>query len=67
MLTRHVEHTGSEPGKDILTNWEDYLPRFVKVIPVEYKRALAELRLEEMDRQLESIREEEQLEVLSDG
>ena len=67
MLTRHVEHTGSDLGKNILTNWEEFLPRFVKVIPVEYKRALAELRLEEMDRQLESIREEEQLEVLSDG
>ena len=30
-------------AKQILDNWADYLPRFVKVMPVEYRRALREI------------------------
>ena len=30
-------------AKDILDNWASYLPKFVKVMPVEYARALKEL------------------------
>ena len=33
----------SSRAKDILDNWADYLPKFVKVMPVEYARALKEL------------------------
>jgi glutamate synthase (NADPH/NADH) large chain len=35
-------YTGSEVAKKILDNWAEYLPRFVKVMPVEYRRALKE-------------------------
>jgi glutamate synthase (NADPH) large chain len=43
LLTRHVKYTGSSRAKSILENWAAYLPKFVKVMPVEYARALAEL------------------------
>jgi len=37
-------YTGSEVAKNILDNWSEYLPRFVKVMPVEYRRALKEMQ-----------------------
>jgi glutamate synthase (NADPH) large chain len=38
-----VKYTDSSKAKTILANWATYLPLFVKVMPVEYARALAEL------------------------
>ncbi|NNE22795.1 MAG: glutamate synthase subunit alpha, partial [Rhizobiales bacterium] len=43
MLGRHLQHTGSERARKIINGWDKYLPRFVKVMPVEYRRALLEL------------------------
>ncbi len=43
LLARHLKYTGSSKAKTILDNWATYLPKFVKVMPVEYARALAEL------------------------
>ncbi|MBT5074021.1 MAG: glutamate synthase large subunit [Kordiimonadaceae bacterium] len=43
LLENHVRYTNSERAKTILNNIEDYLPKFVKVMPVEYKRALEEM------------------------
>ncbi|MDQ6998135.1 MAG: glutamate synthase large subunit [Mariprofundus sp.] len=43
IITRHVHYTNSAVGKRILDNWSDYLGQFVKVIPVDYRRALAEM------------------------
>jgi glutamate synthase (NADPH/NADH) large chain len=43
MLTNHVDYTGSETAKRILENWADYRTKFVKVMPVEYRRALREM------------------------
>tara|TARA_R110002096_G_scaffold436105_1_gene668145 strand:- start:162348 stop:167003 length:4656 start_codon:yes stop_codon:yes gene_type:complete len=43
LLENHVRYTNSERAKTILGNIDDYLPKFVKVMPVEYKRALEEM------------------------
>jgi glutamate synthase (NADPH) large chain len=43
LLARHVKYTDSSKARTILANWAHYLPMFVKVMPVEYARALAEL------------------------
>ncbi|MGC2820136.1 MAG: glutamate synthase-related protein, partial [Candidatus Sulfotelmatobacter sp.] len=40
LITRHLELTGSRRAKWILENWIDLLPRFIKVFPHEFKRAL---------------------------
>ncbi|MBE8191397.1 MAG: glutamate synthase subunit alpha, partial [Alphaproteobacteria bacterium] len=42
MLTNHAHYTGSVRAKNILTDWDDYLPKFHKVMPREYRRVLAE-------------------------
>jgi glutamate synthase (ferredoxin) len=40
MIEEHVNSTGSEKGKRILENFEEYLPKFKKIIPHDYKRML---------------------------
>jgi glutamate synthase (NADPH/NADH) large chain len=62
-LEKHVKYTGSTVAKDILRNWHEYVPKFVKVMPLEYKRAMDEMKLSMIDEKLARIREEEQLGV----
>ena len=40
LVTRHVELTASPAGRRVLERWKDLLPKFVKVMPVDYKRIL---------------------------
>ena len=47
MLTKHLEYTGSPKAQWILDNWEDCAPRFIKVFPMDYKRALGRLSRED--------------------
>jgi glutamate synthase (NADPH/NADH) large chain len=54
LLTRHVELTGSERAKDILNSWENRLPYFVKVFPIDYRKALERMRHRE-DRGSETL------------
>jgi glutamate synthase (NADPH/NADH) large chain len=46
-IKNHVLYTNSNRGKDLLSNWEYSLSRFVRVMPIEYKRALKRLETEE--------------------
>jgi glutamate synthase (NADPH/NADH) large chain len=39
----HIEETNSERGKEILEDWEKNKAYFVKVMPTDYKRVLAEM------------------------
>ena len=43
LLSRHYKYTNSSRAKSIIDNWAQYLPKFVKIMPVEYARALSEL------------------------
>jgi glutamate synthase (NADPH) large chain len=43
LIRNHLKYTGSTRAKDILDNWADYRGKFVKVMPVEYRRALKEM------------------------
>jgi glutamate synthase (ferredoxin) len=40
MIQRHVEYTNSERARNILRLWEEMAPKFVKVMPKDYKRVL---------------------------
>jgi glutamate synthase (NADPH/NADH) large chain len=44
LITRHARFTGSARAAMILADWNRYRPMFRKVMPVEYRRALAELK-----------------------
>ena len=41
LVGRHVELTGSTPGRQVLDDWDAFRARFVKVMPRDYKRVLA--------------------------
>ena len=43
-IEKHVEYTDSTRGRAILDGWKTEQSRFVKVMPTDYKRAIAELR-----------------------
>ena len=43
LIANHVHYTGSTRGKEILENWTTFRPKFRKVMPVEYRRALVEM------------------------
>ena len=43
LIGNHARYTGSSRAREILDNWEAYKAKFRKVMPVEYRRALAEL------------------------
>ena len=47
-IVRHFESTGSPRAKWILEKWGEMLPRFYKVFPREFKRALEAARKKEM-------------------
>ena len=40
LIEEHVERTNSKKGKEILDNFGEYLPKFKKIIPHDYKRML---------------------------
>jgi glutamate synthase domain-containing protein 3 len=44
LIELHQAHTGSELASAILRDWEEMLPRFVKVMPIDYRRALERIK-----------------------
>ena len=57
-IEKHVGFTGSSRGRAILAGWASEQGKFVKVMPTDYKRAIAELR---------KIQEQEQAEARQAG
>ncbi|KKK93345.1 hypothetical protein LCGC14_2693820, partial [marine sediment metagenome] len=44
LIRRHWELTGSEQAQRILERWREMVGRFVKVMPIDYRKALSRLR-----------------------
>jgi glutamate synthase (NADPH/NADH) large chain len=47
LIANHARYTASVRARHILEHWSEYLPNFRKVMPVEYRRALQEMKAEE--------------------
>ncbi|MCI1779231.1 MAG: glutamate synthase large subunit [Bacteroidales bacterium] len=58
LISRHLLYTRSTLASDVLTNWEEYRSRFVKVIPFEYKKVLEELKLRDIERKLKQTEDD---------
>jgi glutamate synthase (NADPH) large chain len=59
LIKNHVKYTESEYAERILRDWTEMCTRFVKVFPIDYKRALERLRKQEnKDSDLVAITEE---------
>ena len=44
LVERHLHYTNSNRAKEILTNWNRYLPNFVKIMPTDFQKALVEMK-----------------------
>jgi glutamate synthase domain-containing protein 3 len=49
LIESHLHWTGSEVAKRVLENWEEMLPKFVKVMPQDLKRVLQERQEAELE------------------
>ncbi len=54
LVKKHFDNTGSKRAQMILENWEQEKDNFWKVIPGEYKKALAKMAKEEADKKTEA-------------
>jgi len=48
LISNHAHYTGSVRARAILDDWASYRPKFRKVMPVEYRRALIEMERSRM-------------------
>jgi glutamate synthase (NADPH/NADH) large chain len=46
LIERHLLYTGSARAREILENWDEARSRFVKVMPLDFRRALLDLQTE---------------------
>ena len=54
LIELHRQYTGSTVAQDVLADWESTVSQFVKVMPIDYKRVL-----EQIKREAETHREEQ--------
>ncbi len=47
LVENHLAYTGSAVAKRMLDAWSEWLPKFKKVMPVDYRRALIEMQAEQ--------------------
>ena len=47
LIERHLLYTGSARAKALLDDWANAVTKFVKVMPVDYKRALLDMKAEQ--------------------
>ncbi len=47
LIQRHFDWTGSAKAHQILSNWQDMVGKFVKVVPFDYRKALEKMRAAE--------------------
>ena len=55
LIEAHVQYTQSPLAERILKNWDDYLSRFIKVTPFEYKKILQEQKMEAINQKIAQI------------
>jgi glutamate synthase (NADPH/NADH) large chain len=63
MIQKHIYWTGSSYARGILDAWAENRPKFIKVLPVEYKLALDKMRIAELDEKVYEIRRREDITV----
>ncbi len=56
LIQRHLHYTGSERARKILEHFDKYQHKFVKVMPLEYRRALQEMAVAQNKKQTKAER-----------
>jgi len=60
MVENHYRYTNSERAKYLLKNWDAHLPLFVKVMPIDYRKSLERIRMNE-DKDIDTIQVTEEV------
>ncbi|MDX9703536.1 MAG: glutamate synthase large subunit [Candidatus Auribacterota bacterium] len=47
-IEKHIKYTASRYAANLIENWEQILPYFVKIMPIDYRKALEKLKFETM-------------------
>jgi glutamate synthase (NADPH/NADH) large chain len=55
LISRHYEFTGSAIAEKILSEMHLYIPKFLKIIPFEYKKVLQEQKLAELNLRISEV------------
>ncbi len=55
LITAHAFYTQSPLAKRILDDWENHLPHFIKVTPIEYKKVLQEEKMEAIKNKIAQV------------
>jgi glutamate synthase (NADPH/NADH) large chain len=55
LIEKHLFYTKSKVAERVLVNWEEYMNRFVKVMPLEYKKAINEIKIKEVKSKLKEV------------
>ena len=55
LIENHYKYTNSERAKQILDNWKLYVDKFIKVVPIEYKKVLQEEKMEAINKKIAQV------------
>jgi glutamate synthase (NADPH) large chain len=55
LISNHYKHTGSARAKQILDNWREYVDKFIKVVPIEYKKVLQLEKMEAINKKIAQV------------
>lgn len=55
LITKHFEYTNSPRARYILDNWESEVEKFIKVMPIEYKKVLQDEKLEAIKKKIAEV------------
>ena len=55
LISAHYRYTNSPKAKLILDNWNDYVEKFIRVIPIEYKKVLHDEKIEAVKKKIAQV------------
>ena len=55
LISAHYRYTASPMAKKILDNWDTYIDKFIKVMPIEYKKVLHDEKMEAIKKKIAQV------------
>ena len=55
LIANHFKYTKSQLAKKILDNWSEYVDKFKKIVPIEYKKVLQEEKIEAINKKIAQV------------
>ena len=55
LISQHYKYTQSPLAKSILDNWSEEVHKFIKIMPIEYKKVLQEEKMEALKKKIANV------------